>query len=99
MKLVLAALLLMTSGAVAEELPVPPIPPLSAPLGLPAPMPNHDTPQPLEPANTGPTVNFHMFRQASFDHSNGFTPGSRFQDSEERRVIATPGFSVTVPLK
>lgn len=99
MRLVLTALLLMTSGAMAENLPVPPIPPSSVPADQPAPMPNHDTPRPLEATNTSPTVNFRMFRQTSFDHSDGFTPGSRFQDTEDRRLIATPGLSVTVPLK
>lgn len=99
MKLVLATLLLMAPGAMAEELPVPPIPPPVPPLGQLAPIPNHDAARPREVANTGPTVAIRMFRQTSVGPSDGFTPGSRFQDTEERRLIATPGLSVTVPLK
>ena len=31
--------------------------------------------------------------------SVGFAPGSRYQTTEDRKPIQTPGFSISVPLK
>jgi hypothetical protein len=94
-------LCLMIAGApaFAEELPLPPIPPESPPIGEAAPTPDVDARAPLTPASEQASVNVRLYRSNPPDPSLGFAPGSRFQTSEDRKPIQTPGFSVVVPLR
>ncbi len=99
-KLVLLPLL-MTFGpvALADDLPVPTIPPPVPPLADAAPVPNFDAQAPVTPDSEEPSLNVRLYRARTYDASAGFVPGSRYQTSEDRKAIQTPGFSINVPLK
>jgi hypothetical protein len=91
--------ILASSAAMAEDLPIPPIPPEHPPLADTAPMPNADAQAPVVAASNEPSFDVRLYRARPYDPGMGFTPGSRYQDSEERKAIQTPGFSINVPLK
>lgn len=95
----LGPLLVFSRGAMAEELPLPPIPPEHPLLGDSAPVPNPDARPPLMPVSNSPTVDLRQFRNRPYDPGQGFPPGSRYQTSEDRRPIQTPGLSISVPLQ
>ena len=97
--LVLAALAGFAPGVVAEELPIPPIPPQHPVLGDNAPIPDIDAREPAMPVSNAPTVDVRFFRVKRYDPSQGFAPGSRYQSSEDRKAIQTPGLTVSVPLQ
>jgi hypothetical protein len=101
MRILLALTLLMGIGsaAIAEDLPVPPIPPNIAPIADAAPVPNPDAEAPVTPSSDEPSVNVRLYRVRMYDPSAGFVPGSRYQSSEDRKPIQTPGLSISVPLK
>jgi len=86
-------------AAVADQLPVPPVPPDQRPVGDVAPVPNPDLLAPASPASDQPSVSVRLFRNRPYDPSVGFTPGSRYQSSEDRKPIQTPGLSLSVPIK
>jgi len=88
-----------TSVALADDLPLPPLPPEHPPVAEAAPVPNVDAEAPAAPTSEKPSVNIKMYRASMYDPGVGFTPGSRYQSSEDRKPIQTPGFSVNVPLK
>jgi hypothetical protein len=97
--LLLTAMLACGGAARAEGLPVPPVPPEHPPLSDAAPVPNVDAEAPIAPDSDSPSVNVRLYRARMFDPSAGFTPGSRYQSTEDRKAIQTPGFSISVPLK
>ncbi|HQT78934.1 MAG: hypothetical protein B7Z80_26310 [Rhodospirillales bacterium 20-64-7] len=97
--LVLAAMLLSCSTAMADELPLPPIPPAHPPEADGAPVPNPDAERPLLVTAAKPSVDVRIYRAHLYDPSMGFAPGSRYQPMEDRKGIQPPGLSVTVPLK
>jgi hypothetical protein len=90
-------------GAAGPELeatlPVPPIPPAHPPVDEAAPIPDADAHPPVTIASTDPSVGVELYRRERYDPSQGFVPGSQFQDSEDRKPIQTPGISVRVPLQ
>jgi hypothetical protein len=91
---------LIAGSALADTLPVPPIPPEHPPAADGAPVPDINARAPVTVvAEQGPSVDVRLYRAKTFDTSMGFAPGSRYQSSEDRKPIQTPGFSVTVPLK
>jgi hypothetical protein len=90
---------MFAAGTVADDLPVPPIPPLHPPLAEIAPVPNTDARAPVAPETESPTLDVRLFRARPYDPSLGFAPGSRYQTAEDRKPIQTPGFSISVPLK
>ena len=83
----------------AEDLPLPPVPPDMTTLRSSAPVPDANVQDPS--ANTIPAAKFtlRLYRNDAFNASYGFTPGSRYQSTEDKKAIQTPGFSVTVPIK
>lgn len=85
--------------AMAENLPVPPVPPDMPRLADAAPVPNVDAQAPVTPPSDEPSVNVRLYRAKTYDPSAGFVPGSRYQSTEDRKPIQTPGFSISVPLK
>jgi|SRR6185437_3542506 len=91
--------LIAVTPALATALPVPPIPPAQPPRSIAAPVPNSDFHAPVPLAETGPTVGLKFYRAQTYDPSMGFGPGARYQTSEDRKPIQTPGFLVNVPLK
>lgn len=95
----LIALLALSSRAFAEDLPVPPIPPMIGLTSEAAPVPNANAQAPNVPASDKPSIAMKLYRAQTYDPGVGFAPGSRYQTSEDRKPIQTPGFSVTVPLK
>jgi len=96
--LLLLAGLAAMAAAPAPNLPVPPIPPTHPPTDVAAPVPDTDVHAPIVVASEDPRVQIRNFRVNRFDQSRGFLPGSRYESSEERKGIQTPGLSVTVPL-
>ena len=101
MKILLAQMLLigMGSAAVAEDLPVPPIPPRIPQIADAAPVPNPDAEAPVPLSSDEPSFNVRLYRVRMYDPSAGFVPGSRYQSTEDRKPIQTPGLSISVPLK
>jgi hypothetical protein len=97
--LVLGVLVGLMPGAMADQLPIPPLPPEHPVLGDNAPVPNVDAREPIMPVSSSPTVDVRFFRVKRYDPSQGFTPGSRYQSTEDRRAIQTPGLTVSVPLQ
>jgi hypothetical protein len=96
--LLLAAFMTFSPFAMADELPVPPIPPRVPPLADAAPVPNVNAEAPVRPDSNGPSVNVRLYRAKTYDPSVGFVPGSRFESTEDRKAIQTPGLSIDVPL-
>jgi hypothetical protein len=92
------ALLVTTAASPAPSLPVPPIPPDNPPLDQTAPVPNPDIRAPLDTSQSGVRVNVQDFRVNRYDQSPGYTPGSQFETSEDKRPIQTPGLTLQVPL-
>jgi hypothetical protein len=97
--LLLVALLAFGPFAMADDLPVPPIPPQNPPLADAAPVPNVYAEAPVTPDSEEPSLNVRLYRAKPYDPGVGFVPGSRYQSSEDRKPIQTPGFSINVPLK
>ena len=97
--LLLSALMIGAGPVLAENLPVPPIPPAHIALADAAPVPNESAEAPKQAVSDAPRVDVRLYRIKMYDSSQGFAPGSRYQSTEERKPIQTPGLSVTVPLK
>jgi hypothetical protein len=93
-------LLLVAAGAApAPSLPVPPIPPAQPQAAQSAPVPNPDARAPPDRSAGGTQVGLTDFRLDRDNQSMGYSPGSQFQTSEDRRVVQTPGLTVRVPLQ
>jgi hypothetical protein len=90
---------LFSVSALAEDLPIPPIPPEHPPLAEVAPIPDVDARAPVILESEAPSVDVRLYRAKAFDPSMGFVPGSRYQTNEDRKPIQTPGLSISVPLK
>lgn len=100
LNLVLVALFAAGGAGPLPPLPVPPIPPRDPPMAQSAPVPNPDLRGPQDLASRGVQVSITDFRAIGQDLSSmGYSPGSRFQSSEDRRSIQTPGLTVRVPLQ
>ena len=95
-----AGLILLATAAAspAPPLPIPPIPPANPPIDHSAPMPDRDFQAPSD-ANQGVRVSVQDFRIQRFYQGLGYTPGSHYETSEERKPIQTPGVSLQVPLQ
>ena len=101
---VVLVLLATTGGASPpSHLPEPPIPPAHPPTAQSAPIPNPDAQAPSSTEQQGARVSVQDFRVNGFGKSLGYTlgytPGSRFETSEDKRPIQTPGVAVQVPLR
>lgn len=92
--------LLVTAGAApAPNLPIPPIPPADPPADTSAAIPDPDVRAPADLSRPGVHVSVQDFRVDYFNRGLGYTPGSHFQTSEEKRPIQTPGLTLEVPLQ
>jgi hypothetical protein len=98
-RFVLVLLVAFSAGALAEDLPVPPIPPALPPVTEVAPVPNPDAEAPAAPSSNQTSLNMKFYQVKLYDPSLGFTPGSHYQNPEERKPLQTPGFSLSVPLQ
>jgi hypothetical protein len=93
------AIAMPCSLAIADNLPIPPIPPEHPPLADVAPVPNVDAEAPVAAPTSGPSVNVRVYRVKIYDPGAGFAPGSRYESVEDRKPVQTPGFIVSVPFK
>lgn len=91
-------LALISLPAVAQTLPIPPIPPLHPPASDLAPVPDRDIRPPVS-APEGVRLRPEVFSAARPETSLAFSPGSRYQASDERAPLQTPGLRMTVPLR
>ncbi len=91
--------LLLAPAAMAESLPVPPMPPADPVVGEVAPVPDPDASAPISLSAEQPRVDVKLYRATPYDPGLGFAPGSRYRSSEDRKPIQTPGLSVSVPLR
>jgi hypothetical protein len=94
-----AGLALVSIAAAAAPLPLPPIPPAHPPREQLAPTPDRTAQAPFVPPNDGVRVRPQDFRAQLLTQGLGYTPGSQFQNNEDRRPIQTPGLSLQVPLQ
>ncbi len=94
----LAVMLGVSATAMGATLPVPPIPPANPPRDELAPVPNADARMPIDPSSTRVRVRPQMFPASRPDTSMGFVPGSRYQSTDERKPLQTPGVKLTVPI-
>jgi ADP-ribose pyrophosphatase YjhB (NUDIX family) len=83
--------------ASAADLPVPPVPPAMPPATDVAPVPNPDVEAPVAPNRT--SVNMKFYQVKVPDPSLGFSPGSQYQNTEDRKPVHTPGLSLSVPIQ
>jgi hypothetical protein len=98
--LVLLALVFTAGASPKHSLPVPPIPPANPPRDQSAPVPNPDVRAPTEISSQGARVGLQDFRARRFNNEGlGYTPGSQYENTEDKRAIQTPGLSVQVPLR
>lgn len=97
----LCLVLVLVAGAAVRQapMPVPPVPPPHPPTASLAPVPNPDLFAPPPKATQFQNVHIQDFRVQDFDKSLGYVPGSRFQTSEDKRPIQTPGLTVGLPLQ
>jgi hypothetical protein len=92
-------IVVLTAGASPpRSLPVPPIPPANPPSAQSAPMPDRELRAPLDNAG-GVQVSVQDFRIQRYYPGMAYSPGSRFETSEEKRPIQTPGLTVKLPLQ
>ncbi len=96
--LLFLAVLLTAAAAPETLLPVPPIPPSQPPTDMAAPVPDDDLRPPVTVAEGDPQFKLQVYRVHRYDGSQGFLPGSRYESTEDRKPIQTPGISVSVPL-
>lgn len=94
----LLAGLLTLAAAPETNLPIPPMPPPHPPTDTAAPVPDDNAHAPVTVADGDPQVRLELYRLHRYDGSQGFLPGSRYESTEDRRPIQTPGLSVSVPL-
>ena len=93
------ALVSIAAALAPAPLPLPPIPP-AHPLGEQlAPTPDRNAQAPWVPPTDGVRVRPQDFRAQLLTQGLGYTPGSQFQNNEDRRPIQTPGLSLQVPLQ
>lgn len=90
---------LAAAGSPRTPLPLPPIPPAHPPPSAIAPMPDLNALKPQAQTNAGLSVGFTNFRSPQDNTSLGYPTGSHFQTKEDARPIATPGFTLHVPLQ
>ena len=85
--------------AAQPRLPEPPLPPKNPPSNeiAPVPAPNDSGAAPAATPDRS-RVDLRFFRAERPDASQGFTPGSHYQTSDERKQTLIPGFLVRIPL-
>ena len=89
----------VVAQSTAKDFPVPPVPPEHPPAAETAPVPDADARAPLVPPSASPSFDVKLYRARPYDPGFGFAPGSRYQTSEDRKPIQTPGLSISVPLQ
>ena len=85
--IMLGAELFATHRALADALPIPPVPPEHPPAADSAPVPDANAQAPLTAASNAPTFDVKFYRAKPYDPGLGFAPGSRYQTTEDRKPI------------
>jgi hypothetical protein len=105
-RLVLGLPLILAAAPVHRgPFPVPPIPPALPSGGEPAPTPDQNAAAPAAPVSDGVRITPRLLQAPTFhnsyDPSQGYLSGSRWQDdpAEDRRLTPSPGFNVVIPFK
>ncbi len=85
-------------GAARSSLPLPPTPPKHIPTGEAAPVPDRS---PLTADRGTRTTEFRLRIFSLDEHDSGlaFIPGSTYAAPEDRKLMQTPGFTVSVPMQ
>jgi len=84
-----------------ENLPVPPIPPDSPPIDVPAPVPDTNLQAPTTPAEEGPVLKPVLNARAPTLPGGDPVPGTLYRSDQEqkRQFIPNPGIQLIVPLQ
>ena len=100
-RLALLLLFTATGAGPTPTLPLPPVLPEHPRTDQTAPIPNPDARGPRDAASVGTQVQVSDFRVSRQGQTQGlgYSPGSQFQTSEDRRSLQTPGLTVRVPLQ
>lgn len=85
--------------AMADDLPVPPVPPDYPPLTEIAPVPNVDAQAPATAASGAPSLDVKFYHPSLPDAGLGFAPGSQYQIPDDRKPLQLPALGISVPLK
>jgi hypothetical protein len=96
----LAAILLAgaVAGAARSSLPLPPTPPKHIPAGEPAPVPDGSL-LPSERGTRTTEFNLRFFSLKEHDGGLAFIPGSAYPAPVDRKLMQTPGFTVSLPMQ
>ena len=98
-RVLLAVFVIFGPAAMAQDLPVPPIPPEHPLLPDTAPVPDIDAQAPVAAASDAPSVDVKFYRATLYDPGLGFAPGSQYQINEDRKPLQLPGIGISMPLK
>ncbi len=96
----LAAILLagLVVGAARSSLPLPPTPPKHAPAGEAAPVPDASL-LPSDPGTRTTEFNLRIFTLQEHDGGLASIPGSAYAPPVDRKLMQTPGFTVSLPMQ
>ena len=97
-RVVLSLLLLAAGPALAEQLPVPPVPPTRLMGPDVAPVPNREAQTATASPEQRVSFGLKVFQSPSDNSGLAFAPGSRYSSLEERKPVHTPGVNVVVPI-
>ncbi len=93
------ACVFIAAAPASAPLPLPPVPPAHPPGEQLAPTPDRNAQAPWVPSDSRVRVLPQDFRAQLLTQGLGYTPGSQFQNNEDKRPIQTPGLSLQVPLQ
>src|SRR4051794_4007788 len=96
---VLSLLLLAAGPALAEQLPVPPVPPARMLSAEVAPVPNREAQTASASPKQHASLGLRSFQSTTDDSGLAFAPGSRYRTPEERKPVHMPGVSLIVPIE
>lgn len=89
--LLIAAFLVLGRFAMADELPVPPVPPDDRPVAQAAPVPDVDARPPVPPASEEPRFDVRLYRARSYDPSVGFARARATRTARSASRSRPPG--------
>ena len=95
---VLLAAVLLAGAGPRRSLPLPPPLPADPPVDEAAPVPNNGLHSPSGAEKDQVAFALRTYPMQDFATSDAFIPGSAYQSPEQRKMLQTPGFMVTLPL-
>jgi hypothetical protein len=97
-RVLFAMVVTLGPAAMAQDLPVPPIPPEHT-LAETAPVPDFDARAPVAAPSDAPSVDVTFYHPTLPDPALGFAPGSQYQINDDRKLLQLPSVGINVPLK